>query len=574
MLNSSLSRSAIFRPLRRQSQIFVSANNAIIKGDSSSSVRCFSEAAASEQPKPLLFTKKDKVAAARDYNSRRKSYRDQVSLVRKEYFEQYQKQQEEEKEQKAAKQRELTRRRLERQRKKNVKSAHNAMVAEEQRVQRAREFEEHLRKKQKERDENKRRYTYARHQVLQDLEAESHLWLTTEQEVENAFTHEAEQNLWAFSHGVLGAVNPSVDTHFWQQEAHIMDVSKTFQSKKEILLENLLGKIYYEATMDDKYWTPERLQDRQKLVQKAKLRAMVRAEGRRVLLNRQKEMLQQYFETAEDEVPKRMPAPNVKILANKKVQEKEGVEILMKDPTMFFTFESSSDQDVLGDDNDQVHVYSGPTLGAPTGLRDPLRDGKPGNTVFPMGVGVAPKKDNRTQREKKRQEREQKLWEAAQAEKAEDDVENSLADPFSSEAPIDYDDNEWDSDDEEWRKGLDPVTDADVINLPPEHRYSEDDIRWVMEQLDLRFEHLESQLEREIDSSKQRLRTADDADETVPEKSVRDSLLSLSNEQMIAITEIVALAEDDDELVKKLNEIPGLDEDQVKNILALGRGED
>lgn len=537
--------------------------------------KCLDEEEGGEEAPAVKFTKQDKQIAARDYNSRRAEYRRQVSLLRKQYAEQMAQQRAADEAQRAAEQRELTRRRLERQRLKNIRSAQNAVKEEERRLQRETEFEEYLAVKQKERDERNRRFQKARQMVVDELEAEADLWLTTPEEVEAAFTHEAEQKLWARPNGVLGSPNPSLDSHFWQYESHTVHLEKTYRTPRDLLLEELMEQNYEEATVDENFWTPERVSDREELEMKAKLRAMVRAEGKRSLLNKQKELLESYFSAKEDEVPKRMPAPNVKILANIKAQEREGVEILLNNPTKFFRFENEEVHNA-SEEGSTENGYSGPTLGKPIALRDPLRDGTPWRGVFPIGIGKLPKADTRTQREKKRQEREQKMWEAAQAAAAdqESEIEMAAADQiYAGDEPIDYDNNDWDSDDEEWEQGLDPVEDADIINTPPERRYSEEDIRWVIGQLEQKMQYLESQMTRDIDSDRQRLRTqGDDESKTKEERELQELLLSLTDEQMMALVEVDSQNLESmppNELSEALGKVPGLSEEQVKRVLEL-----
>lgn len=528
-----------------------------------------------ETEAPPLFTRKDKVVAARDYNIRRADYNRQVSLLRKQYAGDIAKKKAAEEKQQEIETKAAKRRYLEKQRLKNIRSAQNALKEEDKREERAEVFQEHLRAKQEEREERNRKFQLARQMVIDELESEAGLWLTSPEEVDAAFTHEAEQLLWARSNGVLGSPSPSVDSHFWQYESHTMHLDKTYRTPRDLLLEEMLENIYEEATVDETVWTPERQQDHKALEDKAKLRAMVRAEGRRALLNKQKELLESYYGTSESEVPKRMPAPNVKVLANIPAQESEGVDILLNDPTKFFRFDN--EQSATGGSGGKADAtYSGPTMGAPVGLKDPLRDGSPWKGVFPIGIAKVPKADNRTQREKKRQEREQKMWEAAMAEKVNEDDEIDMAasdEMMSAGDPIDYDDNEWDSDDEEWEKGLDPVEDADLLNTPPERRYTEEDLRWVVSQLELRSEYLHSQMTREVDSTRQRLRTQRDVDaETPDQKVMQDLLLSLSDEQMLALVEVDAQdlqAMSPNELSEALGKVPGLQEDQVKKILEL-----
>jgi len=527
--------------------------------------------------KAPIFAKKDKIAAARDYNSRRKAYRRQVSLLRKQYAIEIAKQKAEEEAKREAEMKLARRRLLERRRQKNIRSAQSAVREHEKRLALENEFKEYLRVKQEERDERKSRFIKARQMVIDELEAEAHLWLTTPAEVEAAFTHEAEQFLWVRPTGVLGARSPSLDSHFWQYETHTMHLDKTYKTARALLLEGLLERIYEQATVDEKIWTPERVKDCEELERKGKLRTMVRAEGRRTLLQQQKEILEGYFSTTEEEVPRQMPAPNVKVLANVEAQESEGVDILLRDPTKFFRFENENESaPIMSQTGEDSSSYFGPSLGVPAGLRDPLRDGTPWSGVFPIGIAKVPKADTRTQREKKRQEREQKMWEAAMADKVDEGAEIDMAasnDVFSVDNPIDYDSNDWDSDDEEWEKGLDPVEEADIIDTPSEYRFAEDDIRWVISQLELRSEYLQSQITREMDSTRQRLRTQRRVEaETAEESTLNDLLLSLTDKQMIALVEVDSQdlhAMSSNELSEALSKVSGLEEGQVKRILGL-----
>merc|ERR1712196_16429 len=67
--------------------------------------------------------------------------------------------------------------------------------------------------------------------------------------------------------------------------------------------------------------------------------------------------------------------------------------------------------------------------------------------------------------------------------------------------PLDYDNNtDWDSDDEEWMKGLDPERDADLINMPREQRIREEDIDSVIEKLEKKAREMESHLNTAMSS--------------------------------------------------------------------------
>lgn len=521
---------------------------------------------------PPTLTNMEKKAAAMNFNSYRATYRRQVSLTRQQYFDELARSKAAEEARLEAEKKEVARLRLERQRLKNVRSARNALRGETERLVREERFKEYLKTKQEEREKRQLRYEQARAMVVAELEAEADLWLTTPAEVEAAFSNTAEQMLWARPNGVLGSSSPSVDSHFWQYESHTMHMDKMYKTSRELLLDELMEQIYEESTVDEAFWTQDRLRDQRQLEKKARLRALVRAAGRRAILERQKEMLEKYFGTADDEVPKLMPAPDVRILANIDAQEKEGAALLLKDPTKFFRFENET-----SGFSEHLSDYHGPSRGSPIGLKDSLRDGKPWADVFPIGIAKQPKADTRTQREKKRQEREQRMWEAVEEEKRDGDAGVLLAasdDLFGDEEEaIDYDSNSWDSDDEEWETGLDPIEDAALLGTPPEQRYTEEDIRWVIGQLNSNSEYLQSQMSREVDSSRQRLLAQRDiSQETAEEKRFQDSLMSLTNEQVLALVELDSqnLQEmSPDELSESLSKVPGLNEELVKTILEL-----
>ena len=273
--------------------------------------------------------------AALEFGRRKAAYNRQVSLLRKEYMDEYSKYKAEEQAARETERAEVTRLRLERQRAKNERSAQNALRQEELRRQAHLAFQDHLRVQQEKRDEMKKLFTKARQLIVDELEEEAPLWLTTREEVDSAFTHEAEQLLWSRKNGILGAPNPSLDSHFWQYECHTWHMRKTYKTQKEILLEEFEEKAYNEANIDPHFWTPERVQEHDELDRKARLRAMVRVEGRKSLLKRQKQYLDEDNVTEDGEPPRPAPIPSLGVLANMNAQENEGVQLLFKDPTNF-----------------------------------------------------------------------------------------------------------------------------------------------------------------------------------------------------------------------------------------------
>jgi hypothetical protein len=563
--------------------------------------RCYSvtlilndDVAAAEAKKlkdEAMQKKLDAKLLARDYNNRRAAYKRQVSLLRREYADEIVKQRAADEAEEENRRQKLTRQRLERQRRKNVKSALNALREEELRKQREREFNEHLEVQQRLRDAKNERYTAARQMVVDELEAEAPLWLTTPEEVEAAFSDPAkEQLLWARPGGILGAPNPTVDAHYWKFETHTWNMTKTYVSQRQDLLDRIEEAAYNEANIDKKFWTPERIEAQEKLEQKAKLRAMVYSAGRAELLKKQREFIKE--DAKNDLLPTTARVPSLSVLSNDAAIEKEGAQILMRDPTKFFVFDN--DNNASGG---SVESYMGPTLGAPIALRDPLRDG-PEGTVFPEIIGKYPKPDTRTEREKKLAEREEKMWAAAQVE-AQKELEASGAGVDYDEedddaAPgIDYDEiDEHDSDDEEWGRGLDPETDIGVLQTPREYRYSEDDVDWVLRKMNDKVKFLNQQFTQDVEVIKEEMKmelrkmvaaTANDTSPTeeqgrgptqadaISEESLEAALLALPENQLLALSDLEESYEPgkmaDYELAAAMKEIPGLTEEQIMFIL-------
>lgn len=515
--------------------------------------------------------------AAREYNERNASYKRQVSLLRSSYAGEVAQQRAADKAEQEALERELTRRRLERQRQKNIRSAQNALRQQELCEQREKEFNEHLGLMQQQRDAKHERFSAARQFVIDELEEEAPLWLTSPEEVEARFTPEATQLLWARPGGVLGAPNPSIDSHFWQYETHTWHMNRTYKSQRAALLEELEEMAYEEANVDAKFWTPERVEEQVQLEEKARLRAMVHSTGRTELLKKQRAMLDEENTISEGEIPKPEAVPSMRVLNDDRALEKEGARLLMEDPTRFFLFDK--DASVPGEEKSGEGKYSGPTLGSPIGLRDTLRETF--ITVFPEPVGKFPRPDTRTEREKKQEEREARLLAAAQAESksAETDVEMAAEDRSLEEMgpDLDYDNMKLNNGDEEWEKGLDPVADRDIINTPYDRRYSEDDIDWVLERLKGNVEHFEQQFSQEMLSLQQKTKAAlemeakqnDGEKSELEPTSLEAALLSLSDKELMALADLDQRFADgekftDEEFSEAAKDISGLTEDQLR----------
>ena len=450
-------------------------------------------------------------SAALAFNSQKASYKRKVGNLRRQYLEEHKKHAAQDLAEKDAAVAVTTRRRLERQRAKNERSFQNAIRQEELRRQTQAAFEDHLKQQQVIRERKEVLHQRARQLLVDELEEESRLWLTTPEEVEAAFDNpDNEQMLWARPQGVMGVPNPSLDSHFWSYEGHTWDRSKTYKTRSEVLLEELEHEAYVETNVDfDNFWTDKQIQETEAKEQKAKLRATVRQAGRRALLQRQKDYLHTEQETAEGEPPKPPPIPSLSVLGNVSTQEKEGAELLLKDPTKFFVFDGSNSGHSNADGDESKETYAGTSLGVPVALRDPLRTGKPQGRVFPVPIGKLPKPDMRSEKEKKRQEREERLWAAAgkgAGADGESDEDYLLAEEDREiGVAIDYEEAHanWDSDDEDWEKGLDKDLDKDLMAVPREFRYRDEDLDQVIEDLEAKARTMQSHVQNTIKTMEQ-----------------------------------------------------------------------
>jgi hypothetical protein len=525
---------------------------------------------------------KEAKAKGQEYNRSRASYERQVSLLRREYAEQVSQQRAADKAEREALEREATRRRLEGQRRKNVRSAYNAMREKQMREERAREFAEHLEREQIKREAREERYARARQKVVDGLEEEAPLWLTSAEEVEAAFTPEAEQLLWTRRGGVLGAHNPSLDAHFWHNETHTWHMTKTYKSQREILLNEIRDLAYEESNVDKSFWTPERIEEIEDLETRARLRAEVQRAGKSELLRRQAQMLNDQYQTETGEIPKTVPAPNLKVLGDNTALEREGAKVLFNDPTRFFVFDkgqaSVQNQGDIAVSQDGASEYAGPTLGAPVGLY------KTNAEKFPQAVGKLPIPDTRTEREKKQEQREERMLAAARAEEAQSiELAAEEQDVEDLEPDLDYDNNQWEEDDE-WEKGLseDSPEDVAIRQTPASRRYKEDDIEWVLKKLGTESSFLEQQFSMEMEALQQNIRSdlqETASDESVTEDGLQKVLLTMGDKELVALSDLddaYSAANGDmpaTDFSDFATKIPSLTEGQLKFVLDRERDE-
>ncbi len=402
------------------------------------------------------------------------------------------------------------------------------MRQEERRVEQKKLFEEHLVRQQEKRVKREERFEKARKVVVDELNSQSEAWLTTPEEVDkvlsNAHNPFIEQKLWTRPGSYIGEAAPSSDSQYWKYESHTWKMQKTYPTARQKLLEEMEEYLYDVSNVDyNVYWNKEKMDYQKELEYKARLRALVQREGKNILLMKQRQMMQDVHAKQEalnrDEclVPPILdvPVPSTDVLANYSAMEEEGIKVLRRDPTKFFVFandgSSATAQDGHGDEvQDGTDGTTGKSanltnLGRPIGLVDPVRDSSMTGTPYPEIIGRLPKPDMRTEREKKKQEREERMLAAANmaAKKDDDenssneldaDAENQLSYGDGDDEDVDYQRlaNEGDDIDKEWEEGLDENNpeDKELLNVPWDERYTEEDIDWVIAKLEDKLSNL------------------------------------------------------------------------------------
>ena len=145
--------------------------------------------------------------------------------------------------------------------------------------------------------------------LLEELEEESKDWMASPQEVDAVFSsYGVDQRLWGTVGGYVGSPEPTDDSHFWSMESHSQEMKKTYDTARELLLKELEDHFYEQDNYDHTYWTQELLDTKHELAQKAKLRAIVRDEGRKALLMKQRNMMQsQHAEERQHAIEEGLP---------------------------------------------------------------------------------------------------------------------------------------------------------------------------------------------------------------------------------------------------------------------------
>ena len=564
------------------------------------------------------------------YNQQRAQYNRAVSALRKQYFTELEQQRQREARRKAIEDAKLKRAALERKRLKAIRSATNAQRQIDKANARRIEWEAELAQTQRERDAKKALYKKARQKIVDQLEAEAHLWLTTPDEVERALGNPtASQILWTRAGGMIGAPSgPNTGFgdygDFWRYECHTWDARPTYKSPKEVMLEELENVAYLQANNNPNYWTKERVEAEERKEQRARLRAIIREEGRRSLLNKQRELMRDIYGNDssgnKDNLnkggnklpPTAMPAPKLDYLADYEAQEREGIEILKRDPRKFFIFESdlpnaansmggglagSNAQE--GEDGNAPTVVSGASLGRPVGLRNPFFNNKP--TPFPQRMGRDLPADTRTEKEKKRDERQERMRAAAEeaalaakkgasyevAMAAEEDLEDGSEDVDYDQAEEDAEKELWEEQSKEWSE-----MDKRVFDMtPPSQRVTPEEVDWIIAQLKKKTAVIKERLDfedkirkRELEKSfasdavTKPIESIDELDRYVMEglgydmEKMEALVSNLTPEQSLALEQIDFTGRTGitmEEMSNELRVVPGLTDEQIQALVEM-----
>jgi hypothetical protein len=409
------------------------------------------------------------------------------------------------------------------------------------------------------------------------------------------------------------------DEDFWRYQCHTLDPRPTYKSPKELMLEELEEMSHEQANISPEYWTNDRVRLQEKREERARLRAIVREEGRRALLERQREMMRDLYQNREEEEfgkklsRNSMPAPKLDYLADYEAQEREGVELLRRDARRFFIFESdlpgdggagslgAESTDAEGQEGEATAMStlssSGASLGRPISLRNPFFSDRP--TAFPLRVGRDLPKDSRTEKEKKRDERQERMRaaaeEAALAEKTGTAYEIAMAaeeDLEDGSDPIDYDAAEEDAEKELWAGQMDEwnATDRRVFDMtPPFKRLTNDEIDWLLDQLKTKVSKLQERMDLEEkfrrdelksagDGKTRQIETLDDIDTNVMQdlgydmEMLQAMVKELTPEQAEALEDIDFSGRVDitmEEMESEVRKVEGLTDSQVKMLVEM-----
>ena len=106
-------------------------------------------------------------------------------------------------------------------------------------------------------------------------------------------------------------------------------------------------------------------------------------------------------------------------------------------------------------------------------------------------------------------EGEERLWAAANKKQLEEDDELALVPEEDREIgeAVDYEEAyaNWDSDDEEWEKGLDPNNEAhkEMLAVPRELRYTDEDLDLAIEKLEAKAQAMQNHVRNTINTMEQ-----------------------------------------------------------------------
>lgn len=292
------------------------------------------------------------------------------------------------------------------------------------------------------------RYKNARRLLLQELEEEAPLWMTTKEEIDEKLS---DEQFW-YKPSLIGA-RPD-DAVFWKYEGLHQDKSRTYLTPRDKFYQHLLGHLYLESNCDAEYWSEGgRLEQHEERAERAKLRSLVRSKGRKRL-----------EKTFDDPFKDEKFRSRRQLLAALKMgaDEVEGVKMLLSDPTQFF---EQVETKVLDDDGEVV-VKKKIKVKTEKGFPEILFSDRQPYTAKALLEREKAKKS----RGKKKQEQMTK----------------------TDKKPLETDFDEDTELDPELLAALDMEEENDEMDKRPvDERISDDDISWIIQQLKNQIAKLE-----------------------------------------------------------------------------------
>eukprot|EP00816_Leptocylindrus_hargravesii_P006942 CAMPEP_0196818694 /NCGR_PEP_ID=MMETSP1362-20130617/66929_1 /TAXON_ID=163516 /ORGANISM="Leptocylindrus danicus, Strain CCMP1856" /LENGTH=560 /DNA_ID=CAMNT_0042196893 /DNA_START=268 /DNA_END=1947 /DNA_ORIENTATION=- len=382
----------------------------------------------------------DDVDPVTKFAQNRNIYRKEVSNLRKQYAVEIAAERRADEARKAAERQKIAAEKQKRVAKKLERSIQNARLDHARKAARRQQWLQELEQAKIKRLAREERYMKARRLLLQELEEEAPLWMTTKEEVEEKLS---DEQFW-HRPSLVGA-RPD-DAVFWKYEGLHQDKSKTYLTPRDKFYQHLLDHLYLESNCDAEYWANGgRLEQYEERAERAKLRSLVRSKGRKRL-----------EKTFDDPFKDEKFRNRRQLLAALEIgaDEVEGVKMLLSDPTQFFEQVETKTLD----DDEEVIVKTEIKVKSEKGFPEFLFTGRQPYTAKALLEREKAKKS-------KGKKKQQQLSKADKKPMETDFDEDTELDPEIL-AALDLEEE-----------------DEEMSKLPVDERISDDDIAWIIQQL-------------------------------------------------------------------------------------------